>query len=364
MIKICIISELSGGGVEQVNKTLAVSLDKKKFDVEIISLVTSADQWQGKLQFKCHFLEANSKKKTVVKLINLLRIIHPDFICTSCLVETYFCYLYKQFYDKKSKVIYTEHDVWSKTTCGSKKKVLLNGWLPRITKIFERLDGIVFVSKGVQKDFFSCFPKLKTPTYCIYNPSVSNEGFEYKDIHKNLIKLVTVGRLETVKRQSDILKAVKILLDKGYNVVLDIFGKGEEEVNLKRISSELGIINNVVFRGFATNLKEELRNEDIFILSSNWEAFGMVLVEAMNCGLPVVSTDCPVGPAEILENGKFGILVPVGDPCSLAEGIIKTINDHCYEKIASAYNRSLDFSINESKKNYESMFLGMIERDE
>jgi glycosyltransferase involved in cell wall biosynthesis len=106
---------------------------------------------------------------------------------------------------------------------------------------------------------------------------------------------------------------------------LVILGEGSQLRALQSLASELGIGDDVLFPGFVSNPFAYMARARAFVLSSAWEGFGNVLVEAMACGCPVISTDCPSGPAEILEGGRYGSLVPVGDPTPMAEAILETL---------------------------------------
>lgn len=364
MIKIAIISELSGGGVEQVNRLLASNLDRNTFDVEYISLVTSQKKWKNKnLGFKCVFLQAKSKKYAGIQLIRELKRYMPDIICTSCLVETYFCIFYKYFVNCRVKIVYTEHAVFSKTMSGSEKKVVLNNWLPHLLHPFDLIDEVICVSDGVKKDFMDCFPNLKTPCVRIYNPAVQSQNPEelYKPIHKEHIKLVTVGRLESVKCQRDIITALKKLREIGLNVTLSLYGVGNDQKCLTKYARELEIEESVEFKGFSDKIQDEIKKYDIFVLASSWEAFGMVLVEAMNVGVPVISTNCPVGPSEILKGGKYGKLIHVHNPEEIANAVLQTIECHSEEKVWEAYRRSEDFTIEKAVKAYEEFYVKILE---
>lgn len=100
-----------------------------------------------------------------------------------------------------------------------------------------------------------------------------------------------------------------------------ILGQGEEREALVALAAELGITSRVDFVGFVTNPLPYIRAAAGLILSSTYEGFGNVLVEALGCGTPVVSTDCPYGPSEILDGGRYGQLVPVGNHHAMAEAI-------------------------------------------
>ena len=124
---------------------------------------------------------------------------------------------------------------------------------------------------------------------------------------------------------------------------LIILGEGEQRTKLEALVQELGLNDDVSMPGFVDNPFAYMSKASVFVLSSLSEGFGNVLVEAMACGCPVVSTDCPGGPAEILENGKYGSLVPVGDVELLAKEIINIINFPTNEEMLS--NRAMRFSL-------------------
>src|SRR5262249_18305316 len=97
------------------------------------------------------------------------------------------------------------------------------------------------------------------------------------------------------------------------------------QTEIMTLATQLGIADDVVLPGFVTNPFAYMAHAAVFVLSSVWEGLPSVLIEALACGCPVVSTDCPSGPAEILENGKYGPLVPVGDNVALAEAIVSVL---------------------------------------
>ncbi|AKS42756.1 Glycosyl transferase group 1 [Wenzhouxiangella marina] len=100
-----------------------------------------------------------------------------------------------------------------------------------------------------------------------------------------------------------------------------LVGAGELEEHLRHLANDLGVAEQVVFAGFHDDPAPFYASADLFVLTSDREGFGNVIVEAMAQGTPVVCTDCPFGPAEILEGGRFGRLVPVGDEVALAEAM-------------------------------------------
>ena len=112
-----------------------------------------------------------------------------------------------------------------------------------------------------------------------------------------------------------------------FEAELVIRGEGEKRQEILDISAQLRINYAVDLVGHVENTEQYLYHSDVFVLSSRWEGFGNVIVEALSCGLPIVSTDCPSGPAEILEYGRYGRLVPVGDDSSLAAAMREALLD-------------------------------------
>ncbi len=110
-------------------------------------------------------------------------------------------------------------------------------------------------------------------------------------------------------------------------VILGEARKEEEREALLTLANTLGVVEDVALPGYVDNPLPYMARASVFVLSSVREGFGNVLVEAMACGCPVVSTECPSGPAEILENGAYGPLVPVGDDAALADAILSLLDD-------------------------------------
>lgn len=132
-------------------------------------------------------------------------------------------------------------------------------------------------------------------------------------------RILTVGSLKDQKNHPLLLRAFASMERPDARLML--LGKGENEVALRALASDLGIADRVIFAGFHADPSPFYATADLFVLSSDYEGFGNVIVEALSFGLPVVATDCPSGPAEILGGGQFGRLVPVGDSQALARAM-------------------------------------------
>ena len=160
----------------------------------------------------------------------------------------------------------------------------------------------------------------------------------------------------TLKEQKDHRTLIRAFarLSRDFNAKLTILGEGPLRAGLESLIAELGLQSRVSMPGFVVDPYPWLRSADLFVLSSQYEGFGNVIVEALECGVPVVSTDCPSGPAEILENGRYGRLVPVDDVVALATAMSASLAElHDREKLMK---RATAFSVRNISDQYLSYF--------
>lgn len=201
-----------------------------------------------------------------------------------------------------------------------------------ICRIYPWADAIVAVSKGVADDLAltAGLPRQRITT--IYNPVVTPELL--LKAHAPLDHfwfapgsppvLLGAGRLHYQKDFPTLLKAfarVRAVRE----VRLIILGEGKERAGLQALAQQLGVAADVALPGFVENPFGYMARAAVFVLSSAYEGLPAVLIQALACGCPVVSTDCPSGPAEILQGGVYGPLVPVGDDAELAKAILSVL---------------------------------------
>jgi glycosyltransferase involved in cell wall biosynthesis len=169
--------------------------------------------------------------------------------------------------------------------------------------------------------------------------------------------VLTVGRLSLQKNHILLLRAFRRVRQE-VDAALVLVGAGELEGDLRRLAEELGIAPWVRFLGWQPNPFRFMRRADLFVLSSDYEGFGNVLVEAMACGCPVISTDCPYGPVEILGGGRYGILVPVGDEEGLARGMVQVLQDSALRQRLreGGQLRAQEFDVRIIARQYEELF--------
>jgi len=160
----------------------------------------------------------------------------------------------------------------------------------------------------------------------IPNPIESQRYENLKDISKRKKVIVSAGRLIPLKGYDVLLKAFSKVSDvfPDYNLV--IYGEGGERESLSVLSKTLGISHKVNFPGFSEDIISDIYDASVFVLSSHHEGMPNTLMEAMACGIPCVSTDCEMGPRELIDDGVNGLLVPVGDVDKMADAIISLLS--------------------------------------
>jgi glycosyltransferase involved in cell wall biosynthesis len=206
----------------------------------------------------------------------------------------------------------------------------------RITRVlssflYKRADHITVVTKAMIAEIVKHTGVAEARVSAIYNPVIDDDFLrqsneETSELHpwfelSDRRVILAVGRLDVQKGFDTLLAAFSILASSDDSAYLIILGEGKHRAQLEALRKKLGLIQRVAFPGFATNPYPSMKRASLFVLSSMSEGLPGVLVQAMACGTQVVSTDCPTGPREILEDGKWGALVPVGDEVALAHAM-------------------------------------------
>lgn len=140
-------------------------------------------------------------------------------------------------------------------------------------------------------------------------------------------KVVSVGRLSMPKNFASLIGAFKWVVKKHPDWNLEIYGEGPQKKELENLIKQLNLTQNVFLRGYTSDVKGVMADSSLYVLSSIFEGFALVLIEAMSCGLPVVAYACPTGPKDIISEGKDGFIVPVNDEKELARRICLLIED-------------------------------------
>lgn len=251
-----------------------------------------------------------------------------------------------------------QHSYHSRSLKNSIAKLLLK-------VLYGRADKIIAVSTGVKKTLIDAFGIKEKKIWIIYDPcdtnkieELSREQVDHLWLNEETPIIITVGRLAKPKGQWHLIQAFARIRSE-MHCRLVILGEGELRNQLEQLTRDLGIDKDVAFLGWQKNPYKYMARSTVFAFPSIWEGFGIVLVEAMACGLPVVSFDCESGPREILENGKYGVLVPVGDEDGLATAIIDLLKDSAFrERLAhKAKERAQEFVVEDIARAYKKCLL-------
>ena len=225
---------------------------------------------------------------------------------------------------------------------------------------YPRLNAILAVSQGVARSVAHAVPKAASSVQVLYNPvdvdHLIQEGSAAAE-PLDQPAVVAVGRLEDQKGFDILIHAHAQLIHQGICHQLVIIGKGSRLAALKQLAFSLGVSESVTFSGFAENPYPLMKQADVFVLSSRYEGFAMVVLEALSLGLAVVSTRCPSGPEEILDDGYYGLLVPVEDPQALAEAIATLLHNIPLRDDfrGRAVKRARDYGIDSAVHRFEEV---------
>ena len=202
-------------------------------------------------------------------------------------------------------------------------------------RIVRRFDKFVVLTNE-DKGYWGGLPNIEViPNAAIH---VSKNYSEVKNK-----RVIAVGRLDYQKGFDRLIQAWKLVQHTGRfsDWKLDIFGQGEWREMLQQMIDKQGLQNTVKINPPTNAILNEYVHSSLLVMSSNYEGFGMVLVEAMSCGVPVISFDCKCGPKDIIQPGLNGLLVPNGDIQALADAMMKVMEDEAYRKMLSLNARKV-----------------------
>ncbi len=228
-----------------------------------------------------------------------------------------------------------------------------------IIKSYPKLEYLITLTDKDNDNYKEIFKNSKIKIRKITN-SVIDLNYEKSQLNQKTI--LAAGRLDYVKGYDLLINAFSVVAAKHPDWNLKIFGKGAEKKKLEKQIQEKHLYKNVFLMGPTNKLQEEFNKASIFAVSSRMEGFGLVIVEAMQKGVPVVSFDCPHGPSEIINHGEDGLLVNNGDVVRLAESLIKLIEDEKLRRKLgnNAYENASRFSIEQIGREWEDFFNGIL----
>lgn len=369
-----LINSFTSGGAERVVTTIVQHIiASQKSNIDIISMEKN-DYYNidRKITYLSHLTgKENLLVKTIWLVIFAFRL---KRLAKANAIDVIQSHLYRANYvNILARILGSKHktQIVNHGTIGVFKKAGVTGLIKYnfIRFFYTNADSIICVSRGMKHDIASLIGDEKK-IRVIYNPFeigyIKKAAREKIPVNEFIFKkqkkyIIFVGRLVALKRVEDLFKAYIELNGKENDIELIIMGDGPKRNTLEKQAKEKGIQEHVHFTGFVKNPYKYIKRSHVLVLTSSSEGFANVLVESMICETPVISTDCPTGPREILapetinkkktittvEYSPYGILVPVGNISQIAKAIKSILSDNrmtCF-LIKNGIKRVIDFDI-------------------
>ena len=369
-----IFNDLKGAGVERIMQLLSKEFSKKKKYEIYLALFNNIQNipFYGEIidlkapTTKNYFSLFLNIMKRIIRLNKIVKEKEIDVIISFSLMPNLMALLFKKIYKLKIPLIVSYHNNLEKSV----KTMGISGLIAKRynIKFQDVADKILCVSKGMENEFAdNGFDRDKLTT--IYNPvsidvidSMSKEKInsEHEFIFDKKFKIIiSAGRLVEQKNLQLLIDSYIYMMKVNKNIKcrLVIVGEGPEKSKLEKLIIDNNQQENIYLIGWQKNPFNYIKQADLFVLSSNWEGFPLIIIETFACGTPIISTDCPFGPREAIQNNINGILVPVNDKLELSKAISKILSDKSYAKKMSSKGkqRAAEFSLDKITSQYEKL---------
>jgi len=369
------IPDFSHGGAERCVIQLLKHLDRRLFRLTLIvegygpllNLVPS-DVRIIKLPFikgLPYLLTGPLHVSTILKKVN------PDLIVSSLIKMDFYMVIGRILSKRRAKlIIVNQNNISLAVESPQISYKIVKRLIPRL---YPMADHLVSVSNGAKRELARVVHNIQYKQSTIYNPAWDNKVLADSllpitadlDLPLSQPVILTVGRLVPQKDYFTLIRAIKILHVKHKcKAKLLIIGGGRDYNPLASLIGELNLADFIFLCGYQDNPYPFFKRADVFVLSSIFEGFGTVIAEALALGCPVVSSDCQFGPAEILDRGKYGVLVPVRNPKALASGIYSILSKPSLRDAYSkeGLHRAQLFRSEIITKQYEWLFLRLLDK--
>ncbi len=353
------VPSLTIGGAQQVTVNLANGLANRGVDIDLVvsyrtgGLMDQVNDAVSVVDLETTRIPVVGIAASVPALVRYLRQETPDVFFSQMHYANIVSILARAVAVQDTKLVLTEHNVFGSVRQQKDRLVFaLARWSYRYA------DHVLAVSTGVAESVRDKVDLPEDKLSVIHNPVVTPTLLEraesavdhpwFKSSETDVV--LGAGQMIPQKDFPMLLQAVAIAMETRPSLRLVLLGKGPLRDELRRTTKDLEIEDRVSLPGYVDNQYAYMRHADAFALSSRWEGLPTVLIESMACGTPVISTDCYSGPREILVDGRYGPLVPVGDPRALSAGIEEVLRDPVSSD--KLKQRADDFSVNSVLDEY------------
>jgi len=351
-----------GGGVQRVRLVLAREFLSRGVQVDLV-VVNGEGELRKAVpeQARIIDLQANRTLWALPALVRYLRVHKPQAILSSQTHHNLLAIIARKLSRISTLLVVGEHHNLHENRKDEGLPAIVHLAVAKV--LYKYADEVLAVSEGVSQSINQALAIPLSSINTIHNPidmshlrEKAHEQIDHSWLNQHQIPVIVgIGRLSKEKDFPTLIDAIEIIT-RSKKVRLVILGDGEDKNALMSMIKQKNLENVVRLTGYIDNPYAYLGRSSVFVLSSRREGFPNALLEALACGTAVVATDCPSGPSEMLENGKFGPLVPVGEPKALANAIIETLDNPLPAEIL--VNRAKDFSVDVIGDQYLELLLG------
>jgi len=363
-----VLPSLGGGGAERASIDLLRGIDRERFQMAL-ALFTRSGRFLQELPVDVPTYDLHGRQsydlRLVWRLAGVLGRERPDVVFSVLRYTNLITLLACRIVGRETRVVVNEQNPPSAEFAlfgGGRVKA----WFLR--RLYAQADRVTAISTGIARELVSTYGLPQDKVQVIPNPVdlvrarvLAAARLEHPFFQSGLPVLSAVGRLHPQKGFTYLIRAFAIVRQV-LPCKLVILGEGPLRGELEGLIASLGLVDDIALPGFQANPYNYVSNSAVFVLSSLFEGFGNVLVDALALGVPVVSTRCPVGPEDIITDGVTGIFVPPADEKALAQAILRVLQDSelRHRLSASGPLRAADFAIERIVPQYEALFESLV----
>lgn len=353
-------ASLRGGGAERVMVNLAHGFVERGLTVDLV-LASAEGPYLSQVPPRANIIDLRASR-TVLSLPGLVRYLRerqPRALISAMSHINLLALWAKSLSGVSTRIIASVHNQLSYSSAPKGRRLALRALPYLMRRCYPQAERVVAVSHCVADELIKTIKLPRDKIAVIYNPVVTPELFEKAKqpaqhawfAQPRPPVILSVGRLTEQKDYSTLIRAFAEFRQR-HAARLMILGEGEQRPILEELVKALGVERDVALPGFVGNPYAFMSKAAVFVLSSRWEGLPTVLIEALALGMTVISTNCKCGPAEILDGGRYGQLVPVGDSKALAEAIEQALF-HPRDKLSN--NSWAAFGLNAAVEQYMNL---------
>lgn len=330
------VPALRVGGAQKVTVTIANGFAGRGFPVDLVVSYNQGD-YRTEVASEVNVVDLETRElkgvgigASVPALRRYLDRREPSVLFSAMTFANVIALMADRLADAETQVIPTEHN-----TFGMDRRVKSRIVSQLAALLYGRADHVLGVSAGVVQSVVAHTRAPPSRVSVMYNPvevkTIRAKAQEPVDhewaTDPEIDLLLNVGRQEPQKNLQMLVNAFDSVVERRPNARLMMAGSGSQHEELRQLVNDRGLADVVSLPGYVDNVYAYMARAATFVLTSRYEGLPTVLIEALACGCPIVSTDCPSGPDEILAGGKFGTLTPVGEPAAFADGVVRMLKE-------------------------------------